>query len=121
MAGADSCYWPGAPWPAPFASLASLDTWYVQADGSYGHYGADYVGLGGDIVGMIQMFSPAMLSAGSCRIQYPQKMMVNRESGPGTEAYGGQQTGFNELVFTIGVNQISVGRGGVTATRAFHF
>lgn len=119
--GSDKCYWAQAPWPAPFTELATQDTWYVQTNTGFGYYGPDYVGLGGDITAYIQLFSPAVQNSGSCTIQYPQLMVINKETGAGTEAYGGQQSGNNQIVFTIATSQISVARGNASQTRLFHF
>jgi hypothetical protein len=121
--GSDTCYWSGAPWPTPFTSLASTDTWYVQSDGPNGSYGPDYVGVRPIAVGWIQNYSPAIASSGSCRIQYPQKMVINKETpGTGTqEPYGAAQTGLNLLVFTFTLNSISVARGSASQQRAFYY
>ena len=120
--GSDTCWWSGAPYPRPFRQLATQDTWYVQTDTANGYYGPDCVGLSGDLVGYLQLYDPAVLSPPySCTIQYPQKMVINVETGSGTEAYGGQQTGYNQIVFTVAQSQISVARGNASQARIFHF
>jgi hypothetical protein len=120
--GTDSCWWTGAPYPAPFRQLATQDTWYVQTNTAEGYYGADYVGLSGDLVAFLQLYDPAVLNSPySCTIQYPQKMVINVETGSGTEAYGGQQTGYNQIVFTVTQGSISVARGNASQSRTFFF
>ena len=123
-AGADSCYWSGAPWPLPFTSLATQDSWQVQTGLLNGDYGPDYVGLGPTIVAYIQAFSTALKSASSCTIQYPQAMVINSETSVGNEAYGGPQSGMNLLIFTITPSTVLVSRGGTSdpsGPRSFHF
>ena len=93
----------------------------MQTDIAHGYYGSDYVGLGGDVVAYIQAFSPALEATGAFTIRYPQKMVINTETGSGTEAYGGQQTGYNQLVFTISGSHFSVARGNASQSRVFHF
>ena len=93
----------------------------MQTDNANGYYGPDYVGLGGDVVAYIQQFSPTVQSSGSCTIQYPQKMVINIETGSGTEAYGGEQSGYNQIVFIVTANDIRVGRGNASQSRIFHF
>lgn len=89
----------------------------------HGCYGTDYVGVSGDIVAYIQAFAPAVINSGSCTIQYPQKMIINTETttGTGTEAYGGSQTDYNQIVFTVSTSTISVARGNASRGRISHF
>ena len=119
--GTDGCTYPGAPF-GPYTKLASTDTWYVQPDNQFGHYGPDYVGLGASVVAYYQLFAPTMKSPGTCTIQYPQEMVINVEgAGTGTEPYGGNESGMNELEFTVNPNQVIVSRGGITQAETFHF
>ena len=101
-------------------SLASTDTWYVRSDSSYG---PDYVGLSPDVVAYIQAFAPSMASPGACTIQYPQMMVINSETvvGGQAETYGGQNTGFNMIVFTVTPNTFSVSRGNASQSLTYHF
>ncbi len=63
-----------------------------------------------------------MKSPGTCTIQYPQEMVINVEgAGTGTEPYGENESGMNELEFTVNPNQVIVSRGGITQAETFHF
>jgi len=118
----DGCYWGGAPWPAPITSLDTPGlTWFVQS-GPNGSYGPDYIGLNATFVGWIQNYAPAIQSAGSCKIQFPQKMLVSVDGGVvATETYGGPQSGLNLLVFTYTPTTVQVSRGSATGTRSFNY
>jgi hypothetical protein len=117
----DGCYWSGAPWPTPFTSLAFPGaSWNVQSGGSNGSYGPDYVGFGATLTGWIQNYAPAMTS-GSCTIQFPQKMVINRETVGTPEPYGAPQSGLNLLVYTFKPTSISVARGSASMTRIFYY
>lgn len=54
-------------------------------------------------------------------MSYPQIMVINQETGTGTEAYGTTNAGYNTLQFTVTPTSISVQRGNAVITRTFHF
>jgi hypothetical protein len=112
--GSDNCWIAGSPYPKSL-TLAQGAQWPVEQGSSYG---VDWVGLAPSQMGWYQLYSPNAQTANGCTIQYPQIMVINKETAgsPPTETYT-----TNQLIFTINQTQISVKRGNATATRILHF
>jgi hypothetical protein len=103
-------------------SLATNSIWFVQNNNNYGTYGIDYVGLAGATIAWIQQYSTILATGASCTVTYPQKMLINSETGAGQESYGSNNQGYNYLVFTVTPTLISVSRGNASSgMRQFHF
>ena len=123
--GSDTCWWQGGAsmkYYSPITQLiGAVDPWYVQDDGLDGSYGADYIGLGDTFIFQLQRRAPALaLPSGSCTIQFPQQLSINKESGTGNDP----PYTTNMIVYTITQSSVTVSRGGVkdpAGPRSIHF
>lgn len=88
--------------PVTAADISGL--WYVQNDGTYGD---DLIGYSPAVLRYYQTYA----GSGNCSLQLQQAMQINADNN------GWQTYATNSMTISVQPSQVSVTRGGATATK----